>query len=185
MRIFFAIIMCILAPALVQGNSGSAFVKDPPFAYSRYVVAAESYGQAIWYSARFSYRFARLAMVNAGYSYIDIPPGSSGGATASFHVVPVSLSAMWPLGSEGQPFFAEILFGGNAVIGSDRTARTGVRATATGQAFTPVVGLGLSYFPDAGGIVVRTMCYIYQGIDSIGVESRRLPWLGGSIGYSF
>lgn len=185
MRLLFAIFMTISAPGLVLGDSGSAVVKDPPFAYSRYVVAAESYGQAIWYSARFSYRFARLVMVNAGYSYLDIPPGSSGGATASYHIVPVSLSAMWPLGAEGQPFFAEILFGGNAVIGSDRTARTGVRATATGQAFTPVVGLGVSYFPDAGGIVVRTMCYIYQGIDSIGIESRRLPWLGGSIGYSF
>ena len=185
MRLLFAIFMTISAPALVLGDGGSAVVKDPPFAYSRYVVAAESYGQAIWYSARVSYRFARLVMVNAGYSYLDIPPGSSGGATASYHIVPVSLAAMWPLGTHGQPFFAEVLFGGNAVIGSDRTARTGVRATATGQAFTPVVGLGLSYFPDAGGIVVRTMCYIYQGIDSIGVESRRLPWLGGSIGYSF
>ncbi|AFM14242.1 hypothetical protein [Turneriella parva] len=176
--------LIVVAPGLVLADSGSANGKNPTLPFTRYVVAAESYGQGIWYAARLSYRFNRLAMANAGYSYLSIPPGNSGGATAAFHLLPVSLSAMWPL-AQDQPFFAEILFGGNFVIGDERTARTGVRATATGQAFTPVVGFGVAYFPDVGGIVVRTMCYLYQGIDSIGIESRRLPWLGGSVGYSF
>lgn len=176
--------MFVVAPGLILAESRSANGVNPTVAFTRYVVAAESYGQGIWYSARLSYRFSRQAMANVGYSYLSIPPGSSGGSTAAFHVIPVSISAMWPLASQ-QPFFAEILFGGNLVVGDERTARTGVRATATGQAFTPVVGFGIAYFPDGGGIVVRTMCYLYQGIDSIGIESRRLPWLGGSVGYSF
>ncbi len=179
-----AMLLFVIAPGLLFGDRDSANGGNPPLAYARYVAGAESYGQGIWYSARFSYRFTRLAMASVGYSYLSIPPGNSGGATAAFHVVPVSLSAMWPIATT-QPFFAEILFGGNFVIGDERTARTGVRATATGQAFTPVVGFGVAYFPDAGGIVVRTMCYLYQGIDSIGIESRRLPWLGGSVGYAF
>ncbi|MBL8032117.1 MAG: hypothetical protein JNJ69_00340 [Leptospiraceae bacterium] len=154
-------------------------------AVPRKIVALESYGQGIWYSARFSYRFYERLMANAGYSYIDIPAGSAAGQAASFHIVPISLSALWqPVGSDS-PFFAEILFGGNAVIGADRTARTGVRATVTGQVFTPVVGIGAAYLPRQGGISLRATLYVFQGIDSVGIESRRLPWLGGSIGYLF
>jgi len=80
---------------------------------------------------------------------------------------------------------AKVLFGGTAVIGGERTQRTGVRATVTGQSFTPVVGIGAAYLPREGGVTLRAMLYIFQGIDSIGLESRRLPWFGGSIGYGF
>ncbi len=182
---FRASLLVWVAAGVAPAASATVTHESPPETYARYVIAAESYGQAIWYSARASFRFHRLAMVNSGYSYISVPPGSSGGATAAYHLMPVSISAMWPMGSGDMPVFAELLFGGNFNIGSDRTARTGVRATATGQTFTPVVGFGFAYFPDQGGVVMRAMCYIYQGIDSVGIESRRLPWLGGSIGYAF
>lgn len=152
--------------------------------FARRVVALESYGQGIWYSARFSYRFHEMLMANAGYSYVDVPPGNAGGETVSFHLVPVSISGLWRV--SGQiPVYGELLFGGNGVIGGERTQRTGVRATATGQAFTPVVGVGAAYLPREGGVTLRAMLYIFQGIDSIGLESRRLPWFGGSIGYAF
>lgn len=150
----------------------------------RKMVAVESYGQGIWYSARFSYRVHELLMLNAGYSYIDIPPGSEGGATVSFHIVPVSVSGLWRLSGE-LPLYGEMLFGGNALIGGQRTQRTGVRATATGQPFTPIIGLGAAYIPPGGGVTLRAMLYFFQGIDSLGIESRRLPWLGGSLGYAF
>lgn len=182
---FAAILLVWIAPSFLLAGESRVSEENPPSAYARHVIAAESYGQAIWYSARLSYRFNRRAMANTGYSYLSVPPGSSGGSTATYHVVPVSLSALVPLGLAATPLYAELLFGGNVNIGTDRTARTGVRATATGQAFTPVVGLGLALVPDQHGIVLRAMCYLYQGIDSVGVESRRLPWLGGSIGYAF
>jgi hypothetical protein len=185
MRKFASMFLFCIAPIIATASESLITKEDPPAVYARYVIAAESYGQAIWYSARLSYRFNRWAIANTGYSYLSIPPGSSGGTTASYHVVPMSLSALLPLGSTETPLYAEILFGGNLNIGTERTARTGVRATATGQPFTPVVGLGLALVPEQRGIVVRAMCYVYQGIDSVGIESRRLPWLGGSIGYAF
>jgi hypothetical protein len=158
---------------------------EPPAKHSRFIVGGEAYGQGIWYSARLSYRFHERGMVNAGYSYIEIPPVDAGGNTVAFSIVPVSVSALWPLPFTTWPLHAELLFGGNIVIGGNRTERTGVRATVTGQPFTPTVGFALAWVPRETGIVVRAACYIFQGIDSVGVESRRLPWLGGSLGYAF
>ena len=152
---------------------------------ARYIVAGEAYGQGIWYSLRGSYRFHERGMVNIGYSYTEIPPADSSGKYASFHIVPISFSAFWQLPFTTWPIHAEILFGGNVMIGSDRTERSGVRATVTGQAFTPMAGLAFAWLPREGGLVVRFACYMFQGIDSQGIESRRLPWLGGSIGYAF
>lgn len=124
-------------------------------------------------------------MINTGYSYTDIPAVQTSGQTASFHIIPVSLSGFWQLPFTALPLNAEILFGGNITIGSIRTERSGVRATATGQAFTPLVGFGFAWLPREGGITMRFTCYFFQGIDAQGIESRRMPWLGGSIGYAF
>ncbi|GAB4424014.1 MAG: hypothetical protein OHK0011_04290 [Turneriella sp.] len=164
--------------------AGPGAEDTPATRMARAVVGIESYGQGIWYSARLSYRLHEQLMLNGGYSYIDIPPGNTAGETVSFHIVPVSVSGLWRISAE-LPLFGELLFGGNAVIGGERTQRTGVRATVTGQPFTPVIGVGAAYLPREGGITLRAMLYIFQGIDSIGLESRRLPWLGGSIGYAF
>ena len=158
---------------------------NPAAPIARKIVGAEAYGQGIWYSLRLSYRFHEYGMINTGYSYTDIPAVAAGGKTASFHIVPVSFSALWQLPFTTLPFHAEILFGGNITIGSERTERSGVRATATGQAFTPVIGFGFSWLPHQGGITLRFMCYFFQGIDAQGIESRRMPWLGGSVGYAF
>jgi|GEM_PF-2774812 len=153
--------------------------------YAKWIVGGEAYGQGIWYSVRASHRFHANGMVSVGHSFIEIPPIDSTGKTVSFHIVPVSLSALWQLPFTSWPIHLEGLFGGNFVIGPDRTERTGVRATVTGQSFTPVIGGGLAFLPLQGGFVVRFSCYIFQGIDSVGVETRRLPWLGGSIAYAF
>lgn len=175
------LLLCVSATLLARGLSA----EEPATpAIARMVLGIESYGQGIWYSARLSYRLHEQLLLNGGYSYIDIPPGNTAGETVSFHIVPVSVSGLWRISGE-LPLFGELLFGGNAVVGGERTQRTGVRATATGQPFTPVIGLGAVYLPREGGITLRAMLYIFQGIDSIGLESRRLPWLGGSIGYAF
>ncbi len=172
-----------LVPALFCVASPKA-EEAPTARIARTIVGIESYGQGIWYSARVSYRFHEMLLANAGYSYVDVPPGNAAGDTVSFHLVPVSFSGLWRI--SGQiPLYGELLFGGTAVIGAERTQRTGVRATVTGQAFTPVVGVGAAYLPREGGVTLRAMLYIFQGIDSIGIESRRLPWFGGSIGYAF
>ena len=47
---------------------------------------------------------------HAGYSYIDIPPGSAGGETVSFHLVPVSVSGLWRLSGQN-PLYGEKAFG--------------------------------------------------------------------------
>lgn len=157
---------------------------NAPQQMARTIVGAEAFGQGIWYSARFSYRFHERLLFNAGHSYIEIPATNAVDRNATFNIVPVSLSALWQLPFTSLPLHAEFLFGGNIVIGADRTERTGVRATVTGQNFTPIVGFAIAYLPLAGGITVRGACYLFQGIDSIGIESRRLPWLGASFGYA-
>lgn len=185
MRSFFHFLFTFAAALAFIGVLKPAFAAETDTRIARNILSAESYGQGIWYSARYSFRFHENLLASAGYSYIDVPPGSDTGNTASFHIVPVSLSALWQPANAQLPLYAELLFGGNAVIGGGRTDRTGVRATVTGQAFTPVIGLGAAYLPVSGGIILRATLYIFQGIDSIGIESRRLPWLGGSIGYAF
>lgn len=176
-------------PLVIALAASAAFwtlsAAEPEPKLARTIIGGEAYGQAIWYSLRGSYRFHECGMVNVGYSYTEIPPVDAGGKSAIFHIVPVSLSAFWHLPFTTWPIHAEILFGGNFIIGSDRTERTGVRATVTGQPFTPVAGLAFAWLPAEGGLVVRFACYMFQGIDSQGIESRRLPWLGGSIGYAF
>lgn len=152
---------------------------------ARYIVAGEAYGQGLWYSGRLSYRFHENLLANAGYSFLEVPPADAGGKTAAFHVIPLSASALWQLPFTTWPIHAELLFGGNIVIGSDRTERTGVRATMTGQAFTPTIGFGVAFLQREGGLFVRATCYIFQGFDSVGMENRRLPWMGGTIGYAF
>lgn len=152
---------------------------------ARYIVAGEAYGQGLWYSGRLSYRFHENLLVSAGYSYLEVPPGDAAGKTAVFHVIPLSASALWHLPFTSWPLHAELLVGGNFNIGSDRTERTGVRATMTGQYFTPVVGFGAAFLEREGGLFVRATCYIFQGFDSVGIENRRLPWLGGTIGFAF
>ncbi|MBX3723920.1 MAG: hypothetical protein KF713_18885 [Turneriella sp.] len=169
----------VLSLAMIPASKAAAATPAP------FIIAAEAYGQGIWYSLRGSYRFHERAMVNLGYSYTEIPPVDAAGKTAYFHIVPVSFSALWQLPFTTWPIHAEILFGGNIMIGSERTERSGVRATVTGQAFTPVAGIAFAWLPKDGGLVVRFACYMFQGIDSQGVESRRLPWLGGSIGFAF
>jgi len=157
---------------------------DAPQKIARTIIGAEAFGQGIWYSARFSYRFREQLLFNAGHSYIEIPATNADNRSANFNIIPVSVSALWQLPFTRLPLHAELLFGGNIVIGSDRTERTGVRATVTGQSFTPIVGFAIAYLPLAGGITLRGACYLFQGIDSIGIESRRLPWLGASLGYA-
>jgi hypothetical protein len=177
----YVVLSFVSATLLASGLTADIPSTQP---MARTVVGVESYGQGIWYSGRLSYRLHEQLMLNGGYSYIDIPPGNALGETVSFHIVPVSVSGLWRISGE-LPFYGELLFGGNAVIGGERTQRTGVRATATGQPFTPVIGVGAAYLPREGGVTLRAMLYIFQGIDSIGLESRRLPWLGGSIGFAF
>lgn len=184
MRAFFLSIIAVpIFLFLTAALPAAVGENERPLA--RWVVGGEAYGQGIWYSVRASHRFHANGMVSVGHSFIEIPPVDSTGKTVSFHIVPVSISALWQLPFTSWPIHLEGLFGGNFVIGPDRTERTGVRATVTGQSFTPVIGGGLAFLPATGGLAVRFTCYVFQGIDSVGVETRRLPWLGGSIAYAF
>ena len=112
----------------------SASIPETERPLARWILGAEAYGQGIWYSVRASHRFHANGMVSVGHSFIEIPPIDSTGKTVSFHIVPVSMSGLWQLPFTSWPLHLEGLFGGNFVIGPDRTERTGVRATVTGEA---------------------------------------------------
>ena len=96
-------------------------------AYAKWIVGGEAYGQGIWYSLRASHRFHANGMVSVGHSFIEIPPIDSTGKTVSFHIVPVSLSALWQLPFTSWPIHLEGLFGGNFVIGPDPVSYTHLR----------------------------------------------------------
>jgi len=151
----------------------------------RFLVMGEAYGQGLWYSGKIGYSFHPKVWLTTGYTYLEVPASTLAGSAAHFHIIPTALSGFWQLPFTSWPVHAEFLFGGNLNIGSDRIDRTGVRATMAGQNFTPLIGWGFAYLPAETGLVVRFSCYMFQGIDSQGLESRRLPWLGGSLGFIF
>jgi hypothetical protein len=167
------------------GASGGFAFGPQPSEFSRTAATAEAYGQGLWWSARISHRFHYNFAATVGFSYLEVPPVASDGQYAKFGGIPVSVSAFIPLGKWWGEHFFEMLAGGNVIVGSTRTERTGVRATLTGQSLTPLIGFGYLYWPDTGGLVLRFSCYLFQGIDAQGFEHRRLPWLGGSVGYAF
>lgn len=170
---------------LGAGFSGGLVYGLPSPGFSRIATTAEAYGQGLWWSGRLSYRFHYNFAATMGFSYIEVPPVAMGGQEARFGIIPVSISAFLPIGQWHGEHFLEMLAGSNVIVGSARAERTGVRATLTGQTLTPLIGFGYLYWPDTGGLVLRFSCYLFQGIDAQGIEHRRLPWLGGSIGYAF